>query len=164
MMMKQMQTRPGQSGFTLIELLIVVAIIGILAAIAVPQYQSYTLKARFTEVVNATSPFKLAVDSCIQRQGLVAAPAAGATSCAVTKNGVPAAFAKIAGSAGNVAGVTVADNGMITATAVGATGTPVNGLQAETYIMLPTVDANGMVSWAVNPAGNVGGCVAAGIC
>ena len=55
-----------QGGFTLIELMIVVAIIGILAAIAVPQYQTYTKKAKFTEVVQATQPFKLGVELCYQ--------------------------------------------------------------------------------------------------
>ncbi|MGB1305694.1 pilin, partial [Pseudoalteromonas marina] len=53
-----------QQGFTLIELMIVVAIIGILAAIALPQYQTYTKKARFSEVVLAASSAKGLVDVC----------------------------------------------------------------------------------------------------
>ena len=56
----------AQKGFTLIELMIVVAIIGILAAVAVPAYQTYTLKARFTEITNSTAPMKTAVEACIQ--------------------------------------------------------------------------------------------------
>ena len=58
-----------QYGFTLIELLIVIAIIGILAVIALPTYKSYSSKAKFIEVVLATSPMKQAVELCGQING-----------------------------------------------------------------------------------------------
>jgi type IV pilus assembly protein PilA len=58
-----------QQGFTLIELMIVVAIIGILAAIAVPQYQNYVTKARWADANTQTAPFKQAIGLCIQQAG-----------------------------------------------------------------------------------------------
>jgi len=55
-----------QSGFTLIELMIVVAIVAILAAIALPAYQTYTLRAKFAEVISAAGPAKTAFEVCAQ--------------------------------------------------------------------------------------------------
>jgi len=57
------------SGFTLIEILIVIALIGILTTLALPSYRSYTQKTKFSEVVMAVTPYKIAIETCAQTLG-----------------------------------------------------------------------------------------------
>ncbi|WP_264192889.1 pilin [Microbulbifer aggregans] len=75
-----------QQGFTLIELMIVVAIIGILAAVALPAYQDYTVRARVSEGLSIASSAKTAVSETYQSNGVFALTASGWTAPASTKN------------------------------------------------------------------------------
>ena len=73
--------RSMQKGFTLIELMIVVAIIGILAAVALPAYQDYTLRARMSEVILAASQCRTTVTETVQSSSTTSAFAAGGWGC-----------------------------------------------------------------------------------
>jgi type IV pilus assembly protein PilA len=136
-----------QQGFTLIELMIVVAIIGILAAIALPAYQTYSNKAKFAEVVNSTQGIKSAIDVCFQTGGTLA-------SCDTDNNTVSQAlFGADVGQ--YVDKVEILADGEITATSEQLSGT------AYTYILKATDSTKGALSWAVVSSST---CVAAGLC
>ena len=82
--MNNLKTLQQQKGFTLIELMIVVAIIAILAAVAVPQYNDYTLRAKMSEVVLAAAPCKLEVSEVAQSENISTYTAWGCASSTAT--------------------------------------------------------------------------------
>ena len=94
-----------QQGFTLIELMIVVAIIGILAAVALPAYQDYTIRAKMSEVILALSACRTSITEVYQSGG--SQPAANSWGC---EGGVASKY---------VAGISSDANGYVTATVTG---------------------------------------------
>ena len=137
-----------QQGFTLIELMIVIAIVGILAAVALPRYQEYTVRAKVSEMILAAQPGKVALAESVQINS-----AMPATAALVLESVQSTYVSSVAYAYGSLNGTSA--TGVITVT--GNTDANLNG---KTLALTATYDtSNGQLTW-VCTAGSTNGIAA----
>ena len=132
--------RSIQKGFTLIELMIVVAIIGILAAVALPAYQDYTVRAKVSEVVLAASSCRTGVTEVYQTNNAASLPVAGAWGCEF-------AAGASTGPTSYVASVQTNLNGAVRVTTTAA----ITQASGVTVLLVPTITNGNVSGWLCGP-------------
>lgn len=135
--------RRFNSGFSLLELLLVVALIGILAAFAVPTYQTYLQKTRFMEVVQLSHAIRVAQSACLLQVG------DDISACDT--------FAEIAVPAPNTSDNTQSIGMSATNGAITGTGTTAAG--SYTFILTPNINNEGLLTYTMG-----GSCIEIGYC
>jgi len=136
----------SQAGFTLIELMIVIAIIGILASVALPAYQTYVKKGKFSEVVLAVGSIRTAIDLCYQIRGDY-----DIANCDTE--------AKLGIRLSDAEGGSYVNSVVITAATAVITATGSADVDNEQLVLVPTPSGNTII-WSDSGSS----CIAAGLC